>query len=209
MPTISSSTVAIAPLAQAGRQGVPEAQVLLPEHRPKAGGVVTGEHLIRDRTAHVAVAGRAGLEHLQRLGQVQAGLAGQHHRLDAGGQHRQREQVVHELEGDPVARRPDVEDVAASRVEDRLDRREVLWLGPDHEDQRARVGLTRAPAHRRVRHSDATLAQPPVDRQRHGRVDRAAIHDDRTRLRPRRDPIPPERHGLDVWPVRQHRDDDV
>ncbi len=125
--------------AQSHREIAPEAEILLAEHGPETRRVIAGHGLIGNRAPHVAVAGRAGLEHLKRSMQVEAGLGGQHHRLRAGSQHRQREQIVDDLEGDPVPWRSDVKDVSAGRVEQWFHSLKILRRGTHHEEQRARV----------------------------------------------------------------------
>jgi len=155
------------------------------------------------------VARRAGLQHRQRPAQVQPGLARQDQRLGAGGQHRQRQQVVDQLQRDPVAGRADVEDVAPHGPQHRRDGREIFHVGADHEEERPSLGLRRRAPHRRVDQADPARGQGVADRPRGGRGDRAAVHQDRAGARAGGDAVRAERRRLHVGAVRQHRDDDV
>jgi hypothetical protein len=116
---------------------------------------------------------------------------------------------VDQLEGDAVPGRADVEDVAAHRREGRPHCREVVRLGPDHEQQGALVGLLRGPAHGGIDHPQAPLAQRQADPPGGGRVDRAAVRDDSARPRAGCDAIRAEGGGFHVWAVWEHREDDL
>ena len=126
-----------------------EAEVLAGEVEREADVVAPVEDHLALGLVDEARAG-AGLDHLERLGQVEPAAPRQHQRLTGGDEVDEREHVRDHLEHRGAAERADVEDPAADRLEHRQVSSEDRRIAADDDGDLAGRREVHATGHRRL-----------------------------------------------------------
>src|ERR1043166_3600443 len=145
----------------AERLGLIEAEldVLVEQRRGEAEVEAARHHAARKLVRGRGVAARAGIDHVEHGGRIEAGLDTHHHRLGGDGDGGRRQKIVDDLHGLPEpGRLADVEELA----QDFDDRPQLVGeraRAGDHHRERALLGAGRPAAHRRIDRRNALFGK--------------------------------------------------